>query len=229
MTANDPVETLKDISLSKNTVELELALKYVIDNTMREGNFMFPEARSVSRIFKCIYNFFADELKMDYTHKEKEIIAIVLDENSGNRQHLKNIINLALKEYKTTHSPKKNEAIKNNEPWNIPEMVEFNANYNERKPKVKKSAMLPFYESASQAKHWETDNRFIEFLEESNKVEWWFKNGERDGTYFAVPYKDSSKEDQVFYVDFIVKLKDGRIGLFDTKSGWTAEAQKAGP
>jgi type III restriction enzyme len=30
-----------------------------------------------------------------------------------------------------------------------------------------------------------------------------------------------------FYVDFIVKLKDGRIGLFDTKAGITAEI--AGP
>ena len=55
------------------------------------------------------------------------------------------------------------------------------------------------------------------------EVEWWFKNGERDGTYFAVPYKDDQDEDQTFYVDFIVNFKDGRIGLFDTKSGWTAE------
>lgn len=228
-TIHDPVETLKDISLSKNTVELELTLKYVIDNTMREGEFMFPEARSVERIFKCIYNFFSDELEMDYAEKEKEIIAIVLDSKIGNLQHFKNVINLSLKEYKDAHPPLKNEAVENDELWNVPELIELNANHKERKPKAKKSAMAPFYESTVEAKSWETEKRFIEFLEESNKVEWWFKNGERDGTYFAVPYKDSKSEDQAFYVDFIIKMKDGRIGLFDTKSGWTAEVQKAGP
>jgi len=33
--------------------------------------------------------------------------------------------------------------------------------------------------------------------------------------------------DLPFYVDFVFKLKDGRIGLFDTKSGITAKI--AGP
>jgi type III restriction enzyme len=226
-TINDPVETLRDITLAKNTVELELALKYVIDNTMREGNFMFPETRSVERIFKCIYNFFLDELKMDYTETEKEIISIVLDSKSENLQHFKNIINLSLKEYVNSHPPKNNTAIENEELWNIPESIELSANHRERKPKVKKSAMVPFYESTLQTKNWETENKFIDFLEESSKVEWWFKNGDRDGTYFAVSYQDSLKQDQVFYVDFILKMKDGRVGLFDTKSGWTAK--EAGP
>ena len=33
--------------------------------------------------------------------------------------------------------------------------------------------------------------------------------------------------DKSFYVDFIVKLKDDRIGLFDTKSGITAEVAES--
>lgn len=226
-TANDPFEVIKDVSLAKNTVELELALKYMIGNTMREGHFLFPETRSVERIFKCIYNFFRDELKMDYSEKEKEIISIVL--HKDNIQDFKNLINLSLQKYIDSHPPQRNQCIENDELWNIPESIDLNANHKERRPKLKKSAMQPFYDSTSQAKHWETENKFIEFLESSNKVEWWFKNGDRDATYFAVPYQDSNKEDQAFYVDFIVKMKDGRIGLFDTKSGWTAEAQKAGP
>ena len=53
----------------------------------------------------------------------------------------------------------------------------------------------------------------------------WFKNGDKDATFFAVPYDNGEKKP--FYVDFIVKLKDGRIGLFDTKSGFTQKL--AGP
>ncbi|MDL1937517.1 hypothetical protein FBQ94_00445 [Candidatus Jettenia sp. AMX1] len=53
----------------------------------------------------------------------------------------------------------------------------------------------------------------------------WFKNGDRDTKFFTVPYSNGEKKP--FYIDFIVKLKDGRIGLFDTKSGLTQKT--AGP
>lgn len=66
---------------------------------------------------------------------------------------------------------------------------------------------------------------FIGFLEKSDKVDWWFKNGDRDATFFAVPYDNGEKKP--FYIDFIVKLKDGKIGLFDTKAELTK--QVAGP
>jgi len=42
-----------------------------------------------------------------------------------------------------------------------------------------------------------------------------------------VPYTDENGYERAFYVDFIVKFKDGTIGLFDTKSGMTAK--DAGP
>ncbi len=226
-TANEPLDVLKNISLAKNTLELEFALKYFIDSIMRDGGFMFPEGRSVERINKCIYNFFAEELNMHIDESEREIIATVLA--SENRQVFTDIINLSLKEYARLHPPKKNEALENDDTWNIPETLELNANNRERKPKAKKSAMIPFYESTLEARQWETEIKFIQFLEDSNKVEWWFKNGERDSTFFAVPYQDSVGESQTFYVDFIVKMNDGRIGLFDTKSGWTADVAKSGP
>ena len=84
-----------------------------------------------------------------------------------------------------------------------------------------KSIMQPFYSDGK----WKTEKAFIDFLEQSEKVEWWFKNGDRDATFVAVPYGNGEKKP--FYVDFIVKLKDGIIGLFDTKSGFTQKL--AGP
>ena len=81
--------------------------------------------------------------------------------------------------------------------------------------------MQPFFSDG----RWKTEKAFIEYLEKSELVDWWFKNGDRDTTYFAVPYDNGEKKP--FYIDFIVKLKDGRIGLFDTKSGITQKV--AGP
>ena len=55
------------------------------------------------------------------------------------------------------------------------------------------------------------------------KVDWWFKNGETESKYFAVSYTDENGLERAFYVDFIVKFKNGTTGLFDTKSGSTGE------
>lgn len=219
-TANEPVEVYKDISLAKNALELENAFKYFIQQVLHEGE-MFPEQRSVGRVCTSIYNFFSEELKMDFRDVQREIMTIVL--SNGNTQPIKDVINLSLKEYKVKHPKAKNKSLQNDELWNVPVKIEYNANNQERKPKLKKVLMNPYYESTTKSKTWETEKSFIEFLDNSKKVEWWFKNGDRDTTYFAVPYTDDAKEDQSFYVDFIVKFIDGRIGLFDTKSGWTAK------
>ena len=63
---------------------------------------------------------------------------------------------------------------------------------------------------------------FISFLEKQGRIHWWFKNGDRDAVYFAVPYQENGDR-KPFYVDFIVQMKDGSTGLFDTKSGLTRQ------
>ena len=78
--------------------------------------------------------------------------------------------------------------------------------------------MMPFY-SATKFK---TELAFIKFLEDTSTVEWWFKNGERDATFFAIPYIENG-ESKPFYVDFVIKLKSGEIGLLDTKRGQTVK------
>jgi type III restriction enzyme len=81
--------------------------------------------------------------------------------------------------------------------------------------------MEPFFSD----ERWESEKAFIEFLEKSNNVEWWFKNGDRDRACFALSYNNG--EEKPFYVDFIVKMKNEYIGLFDSKAGITR--QIAGP
>jgi hypothetical protein len=78
--------------------------------------------------------------------------------------------------------------------------------------------MMPFYSSSK----FKTELAFINLLESSKSVEWWFKNGERDSTFFAIPYVENN-ELKPFYVDFIVKLTSGEIGLLDTKRGQTVK------
>lgn len=204
-----------DRAISIKGLELQKVFDFFVRNNLRPQ--FYPEDRSVGRIKDSIYRFFLEELEMNYSEKQDEILQIVLSED--NSRHFANTISTAKEEYfkeVLTRMP----GIKEKENWEIPEILKFNSEATQEDRD--KSVMQPFYRIGD----WKTEAAFIELLEKSKKVEWWFKNGDRDATFFAVPYEESG-EYNPFYVDFIVKLDDGRIGLFDTKSGITVKV--AGP
>jgi len=177
----------------------------------------YPESRSIDKVKISIYKFFHIAFNLDYRDYQDDIIEIVLSQK--NIQYFIDTIDRAKELYKqeVTKGEKELAFIKK---WNIPESISFNINYH--REKRKKSIMQPFFND----KKWKTEQEFIKLLEKSsNKIRWWFKNGDRDSKFFAVPYREN-KELKPFYVDFIILLKDGRIGLFDTKSGITAKDAK---
>ena len=68
------------------------------------------------------------------------------------------------------------------------------------------------------------ETAFVDFLESHGEtIEWWFKNGNEGKDFFGLKYFNTADgADRLFYPDWIVKFKDGRIGIFDTKGGSTA-------
>lgn len=172
----------------------------------------YPEDRSVGRVKESIYKFFEVKLKIEYSEKWEDIVQIVLSDN--NFQHFVNVIDKAKEKYKEEVIKRETE-LGFKKDWNVPELLQFGSN--DIKAERNKSIMHPFYSDG----RWKTEDAFIEFLERpNNKIEWWFKNGDRDALFFAAHYEENG-ENKPFYVDFIVKLKDGEIGLFDTKAGRT--------
>lgn len=106
--------------------------------------------------------------------------------------------------------------------WEVPTIHTTN---NAEHQNFKKCILNPTYIKLSSI----VEQKFIEKIESDdfvNKIDWWYKNGEKEIKYFAVPYNDKYGVDRPFYVDFIIKFSDGRIGLFDTKQGRTAEDAK---
>lgn len=203
-----------DKSIMASSEDLQKIFDYFSRNSLSPQ--FYPEDRSVGRIKDSIYKFFEEKLNMDYGEVGDEIIQIVL---SNNIRHFLNVIDMAKEIYKA-EAIKREAELGSNDDWNVPESMLFGSDDGEEDRK--KSIMKPFYRKGS----WKPEKAFMEFLENpSNSVEWWFKNGDRDATFFAVPYGNG--EQKPFYVDFILKLKDGRIGLFDTKAGFTQKL--AGP
>lgn len=193
---------------AQNEVDLQKLYDYFSRNNLTP---FYPEDRSIGRLKEAIYHFFQTRLGMNYADKFAEIINIVLSEN--NIQHFVNVIDSTKEKY-IAETKKREAALQKIENWEIPESLSFGGAYTELE--VKKSVLKPFFYD----NRWKTEKSFIEFLDKSQKIDWWYKNGDRDSTFFAVPYTENG-EHHPFYVDFILRFKDGSIGLFDTKSGRT--------
>lgn len=198
---------------TKNEVDLQKCYDSFIKENLSP---FYPEERSIGRLKEAIYYFFKMCLGMEYTDSFAEIINIVL--SPKNIQHFINVIDSTKEKYRI-ETQKREAKLQIINDWELPEMLNYGGNFTELKTKL--SAMKPFYYDNK----WKTEEAFIKFLEKSNQIEWWFKNGDRDATFFAVPYVENEKQ-KPFYADFIVRFKDGKIGLFDTKSGKTIKDSK---
>ncbi|MBU4338158.1 DEAD/DEAH box helicase family protein [Patescibacteria group bacterium] len=218
------IEKKGTLDIPKNEVELQNAFDFFARENLAPFH---PELRSIKRINDSLYRFFDKSFKMDVDDWPK-IQAIVLAEE--NRQAVIDVINRAKELYQEVVGKGKHEVIPNDEPWNIPEAINYNLAF--LKKDYKRSIIQPYYAKTKgddQLSLFEEDSdievEFIKYLEKAKQVKWWFKNGKQDGSYFAVPYIENRQE-KPFYLDFIVMLNDGRIGLFDTKGGIYAKTAK---
>ena len=62
-----------------------------------------------------------------------------------------------------------------------------------------------------------SDKEFIEYLDKNkDKILWWWQNGnEHMALNFGIK---CNKKGETFQPDFLVKFKNGKIGIYDTKA-----------
>ena len=149
-----------------------------------------------------------------------EVYKIVLH----NEKRFTDLYNLAREHYARIMAAKassKTAMVKENEyPWDVPEFKIFNDKY------------LP-YESAAHALYplfarnrgnnqlfdSTNEHRFIDVLIQNEQyIQWWYKNGSSNKDDFAIPYIKKDGSLSLFYVDVVIKFKNGVLGLFDPKT-----------
>lgn len=57
--------------------------------------------------------------------------------------------------------------------------------------------------------------------QDSGKVAWFHKNGDKGAEYFSIVYEDNLGRQKSFYPDYVVGMKDGRVWIVETKGGFT--------
>ena len=189
-------------------------IQRIFDKFVNFACFPYASYDSSDRVKTALYQFLENAFGLEkFDAKTQQVVL-----SSENYQLFLDAINEAKLMYKMKVAKKASEKRERDvtEEWNVPKVMSFKGNYS--KIKKSKSIMNPFYSKEMS----NPEKNFIERLSTSDKVKWWYKNGESEKKYFSIPYIDEHGKEMGFYVDFIIQFNDGSIGLFDTKSGRTA-------
>lgn len=148
---------------------------------------------------------------------EPEVPRIILyNQNQGKFARL---IALAITQYTkilNLRRKKKKERSLAEYTWEVPENREYNETTAKEISEIKDHALMPFFRLDKAS---EQEKKFEAFLEENKEyVDWWYKNGDGGRYNYAVPYVATDGIKTPFYVDYVIRMKNGQLFLFDTKT-----------
>lgn len=188
-----------------------------------DGNRKFAPERSWGKLKTALNIFFMENLSINRFDAYGIIVKDLINPDSK----LRPIIGDALLQYRPIREKevqKRVQAMKRVGKVVIPpDSLFFSDLFEELE--VSRSAMTPFWVEKSYVGR-KNEMEFINFLEVSKGVDWWYKNGDHGSEHFAIPYMSSlESKEKLFYPDWIVKTKK-TLFIIDTKSGFTADSSE---
>ena len=216
---SETIDKILNNSISGDTINVEMSgvdLQYAFEQIIKNNLNGLAPRRSISTVKSAI--FYAMKKYLNLNTARGGIIYIqnlvVKNENK-----FAQIIDDSIKKYKDYHEEE--VASKDQDKWNDEWEIEPTKNYNPQtftELDSKLSLYQPLYVAVDpNGKVNQLEKEFIRYLDEhSDAIEWFWENGaEHMEKNFGIKV-DNKK---TFQPDFIVKFKDGRIGIFDTKGG----------
>lgn len=79
---------------------------------------------------------------------------------------------------------------------------------------------------SSEARKSKSERLFERFCEDSDSVEWIYKNGDAGQQYLSIVYVNGIRKQWLFYPDYIIKTKDNNVWIIETKGGMEADHSK---
>lgn len=183
-----------------------------IINTNLNG---FAPKRSIPTVKNAIFITFKKYLGLETA---KGGIMYIQNLVCSNYDIFAQIINTSTNKYKPIHEVEVN--AKSDERFNDEWEIAPEKNYNPETNQIvesKLSLYQPLFIERVGGKVNELEMKFIKYLDSHEAaIEWFWKNGsEHMEDNFGIQKADKS----TFQPDFIIKFKDGSIGIFDTKGG----------
>lgn len=105
--------------------------------------------------------------------------------------------------------------------FTIPRDFLFTYDGKAKAPKTSKKNVYEGYLNSA-APRSAPEKLFEKYLEKSNSVKWFYKNGDKGSEYFSIVYRDNFGKLKSFYPDYIIETTDGKTWIIETKGGFKA-------
>lgn len=221
---NINIEIPQDVHFQNEEQVLEIdTVKYARKATEIDRVFMayiatkghqFESKGRTDKIASYLLEILADFFGI-YETEAKKVVLYHL-----NRPKFDRIIDSALERYARIRDKARKESaakrVFKKYGWEVPEERTYD-NETSHIEETGNHALLPFVQ-LNQASNPEKD--FVAYLEQNSPyIDWWYKNGDKGKQHYAIEYNAGSEQvKSLFYVDFVIRMKNGHIYLFDTKS-----------
>ncbi len=213
--------TTKNIDLTEHVTHIsDSDVQFAFDKMLLGFLGTYNRARSLPTLRKSLYDWFSRHFA--YSPMNGGVLAVqhvVL--RPENMDKIKTALQKAVDEYAPlrVNEVESKAKDKTNPNWHVAESAQYSDLTDELFP-----TKLHFYNECWLSKTRSAPEKaFEKWLEgKSEQLEWWYKNGESKETYFGVQYTDGEVT-RTFYPDYLVRFKNGSIGIFDTKDGMTAK------
>lgn len=223
----DNLDNIDKSQWEQNTAKVKADEAYIgrtFNMLLRAWVAPYAPADSINTLRQALYKWFAENGFTDKLDIQRILTCCDETKPDGIQQILTPIINEAKKEYGHTNGEYRTFSTNN---FHIPSDVEYGQGYCTKD--CPKHAMQPYYYNPKVISA--PESAFEQLLENCANVLWWYRNGVNEPKYFAVMYEFPNKDTNLsetrgFYPDYIVKFTDGRVGIFDTKSGIHATSKE---
>lgn len=106
------------------------------------------------------------------------------------------------------------------EEFRFPERI--TVKYDKKDQNLKEMSKNVYYGYPSTTLKSQSESKFEKYCEQSDKVKFWYKNGESSDDFFSIVYLDKMNKAWTFYPDYIVGDTAGNIWIIETKGGQDA-------
>jgi len=221
---NINVEIPTDMVFQNDLGVIEASERHKFARSMGEVNLIFLDyCRSLLGAFEkshstdVLVGYLCDAMEELFDIFETDAKKVILFH--GNRPKFTDIINKALDRYKARLQQRQQQARARafqQYTWEVPADRLYKQNTHEIQERIEDHALLPFVELKAVSS---PEKKFTAFLEDNKQyIDWWYKNGDEGKQHYSIPYTNSQGDKSLFYVDYIIRMNNGNIYLFDTKS-----------
>ena len=205
----------KYFKVEKNSIagnDLQVMFEQAIKDNLRSFRNV---KRSVAPVKTALYNWFKKYLGSKQWPEEIMLIQKTFLHGS-NRAILEAILADSIETYRLVKEKEVQRKVQESEQiyqYELPAELFYNEHTDE-KLDYDNYAFTPLYLPVDRS---EPEKRFEELLNsKSDKITWWWKNGENKRDFFGIKYEYEGKI-FTFYPDYLVQLEDGRLGILETK------------